>query len=184
MIDLSSNLLLSPTVDPTSRMHLTAAWRAFTKPPLEILIILTTAAGPISAATLINFAGSGEPGCTGDGGPALQAKLDNPFGLVRGPDKALWFADYEAHVVRRIAANGTITTVVGNGRAEYAGDGGPARGGSFRPPHELRFDRAGNLFICDTGNHVIRRYDPKTRVLTTFAGTGKEGYSGDGGPAS
>jgi streptogramin lyase len=135
-----------------------------------------------SAATLTNFAGTGEIGASGDGGWALQASLNTPFGIVRGPDNALWFADYEAGVVRRIGPDGTITTVV-KGTGAYDGDNGVALGSSLKNPHELRFDRAGSLFISDTGNHVIRRYDPRTKVLTTFAGTGRPGYSGDGGAA-
>jgi streptogramin lyase len=134
-------------------------------------------------AGLVNVAGTGEAGWAGDGGPALQAKLNNPYGLVRGPDRALWFADYEAHVIRRIAPDGSITTVVGVGRPGYAGDGGPAVAASLNNPHELRFDSAGSLFIADTGNNVVRRYELKTKILTTFAGVGKQGYSGDGGPA-
>src|SRR5205823_3705705 len=77
----------------------------------------------------------------------------------------------------------TITTVVGNGTDASGGAKGPTLGESLKNPHELRFDRAGYLFICDTGNHVIRRYDPRTKILTTFAGTGRAGYSGDDGAA-
>jgi len=120
------------------------------------------------SAAVTNFAGTGELGSTGDGGPAVQAQLDNPFGLVRGPDGAIWFADFGANVIRRIGTDGVITTVVGD----------------LNKPHEIRFDRNGNLFIADTGNHVIRRFDVKSKTLTAFAGTGTAGYSGDGGPAS
>jgi hypothetical protein len=70
-----------------------------------------------------NFAGTGVAGYSGDGAAAVQAQLNNPFGLVRGPDGALWFADYAANVVRRIGTNGVITTVAGNGKAAYSGDG-------------------------------------------------------------
>jgi streptogramin lyase len=136
------------------------------------------------AATLEVVAGSGEKGSDGDGGPALQAKFDNPFGLVRGPDGALWIADYGAHVIRRIDREGRISTVAGNGRAAYAGDGGPAREASLNHPHELQFGRDGHLYIADTSNHAIRRLDVKTGVITTWAGTGVAGNSGDGGPAS
>jgi streptogramin lyase len=130
------------------------------------------------------FAGSGAAGSSGDGGPATRAQLNNPFGLVRGPDGALWFADYSANVIRRVGKDGVITTVVGNGTAGYSGDGGGAAAASLTHPHEIRFDRAGNLFIADTGNHVIRRYDVKSGLLTTYAGTGRPGNSGDGGPAT
>src|SRR4051812_46654123 len=103
----------------------------------------------VSAAewTLSTFAGTGSPGIAGDGGPAVQAQLNAPFGLVRGPDRALWFCEYTGHRIRRIAADGTVTTVAGNGERGFAGDGGPALAASFNQPHEIRFDRAGNLFI-------------------------------------
>lgn len=147
------------------------------------LIALTLALESGSAGTAVRIAGSGTVGSDGDGGPALKARLNNPFGVVRGPDRSLWFADYEAHVVRRIAPDGTITTVIGNGTAAYSGDQGPARSASLNKPHELRFDAGGNLFISDTSNHAIRRHDAKTGIITTFAGNGQKGYSGDGGPA-
>lgn len=123
------------------------------------------------AATLSDLAGNGAAGFDGDGGQAVRATLDNPFGVVRGLDHALWFADYAAHVVRRIAPDGTITTVVG-------------RDAGLDHPHEIRFDRDGNLFIADTDNHLVRRRDARTGVVTVFAGTGRPGYSGDGGPAT
>ena len=150
---------------------------------LRFLVLVLAATLRCAAGSLTNYAGTGEAGWSGDGGPALQAKLDNPFGIVRGPDGALWFADYASNLIRRIAADGTIETVIGDGTAAYAGDGGAAREASLNHPHELRFDRAGNLFIADTSNHAIRRYNANTKTLSTFAGTGKPGYSGDGGKA-
>lgn len=138
---------------------------------------------PVQAAITV-LAGTGAVGAGGDGGPAVRATLNNPFGLVRGPDHALWFCDYAAHIVRRISPEGVITTEVGDGRPILAGDGGAARAASLNFPHELRFDREGNLWIADTSNHAIRRRDARTGVLTTVAGNGKPGYSGDNGPAS
>ncbi|MFM7101067.1 MAG: hypothetical protein ACKO3N_07835, partial [Verrucomicrobiota bacterium] len=150
-----------------------------------ILLVFLTAQPPAwSAARVETLAGTGQPGTDGDGGPALRARLHNPFGVVRGPDGALWFCEYDGHVVRRIDHDGTLTTVAGDGRAGYRGDGGPAREASLHQPHEIRFDRAGNLLIADMRNHAIRRVDARTRVITTVAGTGQPGYSGDGGPAA
>lgn len=150
---------------------------------LALGLLLATAL-TLPAATVRTIAGTGTKGFSGDGGPATSAKLDNPFGVVRGPDGAIWFCEYGSHTVRRIAKDGTITTVVGNGQMGYSGDGGPATAATMNQPHEIRFDRDGNLFIADMRNHAIRRWDAKTKVLTTFAGNGQPGYSGDGGPAA
>lgn len=142
---------------------------------------------PMSAAdawTISTIAGSGVAGFEGDGGPAKLALVNNPYGVVRGPDGALWFCEYTGQRIRRIARDGTISTVAGSGQRGYAGDGGPALAASFNQPHELRFDAAGNCFIADMVNHAIRRIDAKTGVITTFAGNRRRGYAGDNGPAA
>ena len=136
------------------------------------------------AATVSTFAGIGKAGASGDGGPATQATLNNPFGVVRGPDGAIWFCEYDGHTVRRVGKEGVITTVVGTGKAGYSGDGGPATKATLNRPHEIRFDAAGHLFIADMANHAIRRVDAKSGLITTLAGTGTGGFSGDGGPAA
>jgi len=156
----------------------------FVKRILSLLAVLLWATGLNAAGSLKPFAGTGVAGSNGDGGPASQAELNNPFGLALTPDGALWVADYAAHVVRRIGTHGVITTVVGNGTPAYAGDGGPARQASLKNPHEIRFDRDGNLFIADAGNNVIRRFDVHTGLISTVAGNGRPGFSGDGGPAT
>ena len=130
------------------------------------------------------FAGNGQKGHSGDGGKATQAQLDNPFGVVRGPDGAIWFCEYSGQRIRRVSQDGIISTIAGNGMAGYSGDGGPAILASFNLPHEIRFDRAGDLFIVDMNNHAVRKVNLKTGTISTLAGTGKPGYSGDGGPAT
>lgn len=133
--------------------------------------------------TITTFAGNGEQGFSGDEGPATAAKMDNPFGVVRGPDGAIWYCEYTGQRIRKVTPDGKIHTVAGNGQKGYAGDGGPALDATFNLPHEIRFDKEGNLYIADMQNHAIRKVDVKTGIITTFAGTGKAGYSGDGGPA-
>ncbi|MBS1810745.1 MAG: SMP-30/gluconolactonase/LRE family protein [Acidobacteria bacterium] len=135
-------------------------------------------------AQITTVAGTGQAGYTGDGGAAIQAKLDNPFGVVRGPDGALYFCDTNNHVIRRIASDGTIITVAGSGKKGYVGDGGAATKAELNEPYEVRFDRRGNLFFVERMNHIVRRVDAKTKIITTVAGTGKAGFSGDGSAAT
>ncbi len=132
---------------------------------------------------IVTVAGNGSAGYSGDGGPAVQAQLNQPFGVVRGPDGALYICDTGNHVIRRVAADGTIATVAGNGEAGYSGDGGPALEASLNEPYEIRFDRQGNMLFVEMVNHVVRRVDGQTGLISTLAGTGESGFSGDGGPA-
>ncbi|HYE98048.1 MAG TPA: hypothetical protein VEJ18_04010 [Planctomycetota bacterium] len=135
-------------------------------------------------AQVETFAGTGQAGTTGDGGPAARAQVNNPFGVVRGPDGAVYFCEYDGQVVRRVGPDGTITTVAGSGEKGYAGDGGPALKAAFNKPHEIRFDPRGDLYIADMANHAIRKVDLKSGVVSTVAGNGQAGYAGDGGPAA
>jgi len=128
-------------------------------------------------------AGTGEPGYSGDNGPAIKAKLNNPFGIVRGPDAALYICDMSNHVIRRVDTNGIITTVVGTGRKGYSGDGGPALKAELNEPYEIRFDAGGAMYFVEMPNHIVRRVHATTRVISTVAGAGKAGFSGDRGPA-
>src|SRR5262245_59922163 len=124
---------------------------------LLLLFTISTSAQP----AVSNFAGTGEKGFDGDGGPADKAKLDNPFGLVRGPDAALYVCDSMHHVIRRIdGKSGVITTVAGTPQKKgYAGDGRPATAALLNEPYEVRFDRSGNLFFVERMNHTVRRVD-------------------------
>lgn len=151
------------------------------------ILTLTLALGSSLHAsdwTIATFAGNGTKGGSGDGGPATAAQLDNPFGIVRGPDGALWFCEYSGQRIRKVTPDGIIHTVAGTGKIGYTGDNGPALQATFNLPHEIRFDKSGNYYIADMTNHAIRRVDAKTGIITTFAGTGKAGYSGDNGPAN
>ena len=96
----------------------------------------------------------------------------------------MYVTEVRNHRVRRVdLARGKISTVAGNGRQGYTGDGGPATEASLNEPYEVRFDRMGNMFFVEMKNHVVRRVDAQTEIIPTIAGTGQEGYSGDGGPA-
>jgi sugar lactone lactonase YvrE len=150
------------------------------------LVLLPVLAAPTMADQWVmeTIAGTGQKGFHGDGDLATKALLDNPFGVVRGPDGAIWFCEYSGQRIRRIGTDGRINTVAGNGQSGYSGDGGHALQASFNLPHEIRFDKKGDLFVVDMSNHAVRKIDLKSGTITTIAGTGSPGYSGDGGQAS
>jgi DNA-binding beta-propeller fold protein YncE len=149
-----------------------------------ILILLAT--GPLAAQDNLvrTVAGNGQKARSGDGGPATQAGVGGPFGVVIGPDKALYICETLNHCVRRVdLSTGTIITVAGSGEKGYSGDGGPATSARCNEPYEVRFDMAGNMYFVEMQNHLVRKVDAKTKTISTLAGTGMPGFSGDGGPA-
>jgi sugar lactone lactonase YvrE len=102
---------------------------------------------------------------------------------VIGPDGALYFCDLDNQRIRRLdLATNRITTIAGSGERGYRGDGSIAVNAALNMPHEIRFDARGNLFIAERDSHVVRKVDMKTGVISTVAGTGAPGFSGDGGP--
>ena len=152
------------------------------RPLVLLLLILTsaTAAGR-RVTTLI---GNGVSGYSGDGGPAGKAQVNNPYGLTIGPDGALYVCEVDSHIIRRMdLRTGILTTVAGNGKGGYSGDGGPATEAMLNQPYEVRFDRDGNMYFVEMKNHLVRRVDRKTKKISTVAGTGVAGFDGDGGPA-
>ncbi|MEZ6057003.1 MAG: hypothetical protein R3C01_09895 [Planctomycetaceae bacterium] len=129
-------------------------------------------------------AGNGENRYFGDGELATKAGCGGPFGVIVGPDKALYICETTTHVIRRVdPETGFATTIAGTGEKGNDGDGGPATRARINEPYEIRFDREGNLYFVDMVAAVVRRIDQGTGVISTVAGTGKVGFSGDGGPA-
>lgn len=126
-------------------------------------------------------AGNGKQGYRGDGGPAVKAHLDAPFDLAVAPDGSLYLVDSGNHRIRRIK-DGVITTVAGNGRNGFKGDGGPAVKAQLSEPTGIAFGSDGSFYIADRGNQCIRKVDPNG-LISSIAGSGPFGYSGDGGPA-
>lgn len=127
----------------------------------------------------------GSPGDTGDGGPATAAQMRTPSTAALDPiTGALFVADTGNDKIRRIDTGGTITTVAGSGAPGYAGDNGPASAALLRGPSGIAVDENGAVFIADTGNDRVRRIDPVTNIITTYAGTGIGGSTGDGGLAT
>jgi sugar lactone lactonase YvrE len=149
------------------------------------MIALLLAAGHTAGQTATTIAGTGTPGFSGDGGPGTLAEINNPYGLTTGPDGALYFCEIGNHRVRRLdLKTNRISTVAGSGQKGYAGDGGSALDAALNEPYEVRFDRSGNMFFAEMQNHVVRRVDAKSHIITTVAGTGTAGFAGDGGPAA
>jgi hypothetical protein len=131
---------------------------------------------------VFTIAGTTDFGNTGDGGPALQATFTTPFGVLPMADGSFYVADIDANVVRYVNHDGVINTVAGTGSPGYSGDDGPGPAARLAGPGRMAADADGNIYWCETKNHVIRRLAPGG-TIGTFAGVGTRGYSGDDGPA-
>ncbi len=141
----------------------------------------------ISATTgvITTVAGNGVRGFSGDGGPATSAALFDPVGVAVDGAGNLFIADASNNRIRRVSASsGVITTVAGNGTAGFSGDGGPATSASLSGPTGIAVDHAGNLLVVDASNNRVRRVSASTGIITTVAGNGSLGSSGDDGPAT
>jgi streptogramin lyase len=133
---------------------------------------------PADKPTVTTLLGTGVKGYS-------DTQVNNPYGMAIGPDGGLYFCDLDNQRIRRLdLASKQVTTVAGNGQRGYQGDGGPAVNASLSAPHELTFDSKGDLYFAERDNNVVRKVDMKTGIISTVAGTGTAGYSGDGGPAA
>ena len=135
-----------------------------------------------SAGIITTLAGTGTPGNNGDGGAATSAQLHWPEGIIVDSSLNLYIADTYNNKVRKVSSTGIITTFAGTGTAARGGDGGPATSAQLNAPVAVTIDALGNIYIADSNNNKIRKVS-STGIITTFAGTGRSGTSGDGGAA-
>ena len=157
--------------------------RVFTLACNLLLFLGLTAIVEAQPGTITTVAGTGVAGFSGDGGPATAARINSPRGVIMDGAGNLYIADRLNHRVRKVDIGGNITTVVGTGVAGFSGDGGPAILAQLNEPTGLALDGAGNLYIIAEFNHRVRKVDTGG-IITTVAGTGVAGFSGDGGPAT
>ena len=135
-----------------------------------------------ASGIITTIAGTGIGGYSGDGGQATAASINMPFGIVVDSGSII-FSDAQEDVVRKVDASGIITTIAGSPLATALGDGGPATAAMLNGPTGLALDAVGNLYIADGSLYRVRRVDRYTHIITTIAGNGVLGFSGDGGPA-
>jgi streptogramin lyase len=146
--------------------------------PALVVVALMSPRPFAATPTVTTVLGTGAPGYS-------DTQVNNPYGIIFGPDGALYFCDLDNQRIRRFdPRTKQVSTIAGSGEKGYSGDGGSALQATLNMPHEIQFDRAGNLYIAERDNHVIRKVDGKSRIISTVAGTGVAGFSGDGGPAT
>ncbi|MEV6962890.1 RICIN domain-containing protein [Streptomyces sp. NPDC051207] len=136
-----------------------------------------------SDGQISTVAGTGAAGFRGDGGPAVSAQLNGPFGVALDGAGDLYIADYVNHRIRKVAADGTISTVAGTGTAGFSGDDGPATSARLNCPVAMVVDSTGTLYVSDYNNHRVRKV-AVDGTISTVAGTGTGGFGGDDGPAA
>ncbi|MBI2823288.1 MAG: hypothetical protein HYX69_01205 [Planctomycetia bacterium] len=134
----------------------------------------------LNAETLVLVAGGQEEK---DGVPATRAKLHGPFAVDADRDGNFYIAEMTGHRVLRVDPRGLLTTLAGTGDKGASGDDGPARRAQFNGMHSLAVGKDGAIYVADTWNQCVRKVDPRHGTIARFAGTGRKGFNGDGGPA-
>jgi len=151
-------------------------------PPLLYIALLFSTG--INAQIITTFGGIGTAGDSGDGGPATSASISGFTTGTFDNNGNFYFAERGQHKIRKISNLGIITTIAGTGISGYSGDGGPASTAQLNNPIQVTIDAYNNLYIADLDNNRIRKISYSTGIITTVAGNGISGYSGDGGPAT
>lgn len=144
------------------------------------LLLLLVLSSPLQAAHVELVAGGGTAPAPGK---PTEVRLNTPFGVDFDSAGHLWFVELNGHRIGRIA-DGQLTIPAGTGMKGYTGDGGPGVSATFNGMHNLAIGPAGEVYVSDTWNQTVRKFDPQTGLVTTIAGTGEKGFSGDGGPAT
>ncbi len=136
-----------------------------------------------TAGIISTFAGTGTAGFSGDGGQATAAKLSSPIDIAFDRWRNVFIVDKSNNRIRKVNASGVISTIAGNGTAGYSGDGGQATAAEISNARGITIDTVGNIYFADLGNNVVRKINT-SGVISTFAGNGVSGYSGDGAQAT
>src|ERR1043165_3696538 len=150
-------------------------------PKLNLAVFIVFSCLTAHAESIVLVAGGGNGP---DGGPALGAKIDHPFATAIDKAGNIYTPEFGGDRIRKIDPKGIITTIAGIGTRSYSGDDGPASKAALNFMHHLSIGPDGNLYVADPGNFCVRKIDLNTGIITTFAGTGKKVFGGDGGPAA
>lgn len=137
-----------------------------------------------STGIITTIVGDGGGGHSGDGGPAIAAQVYRPVDVHADTSGNILIAEQYSHVVRKINTSGIITTIAGNGVSGYSGDYGQATNARLAKPTGLFVDKLNNIYVAEYNNGTVRKIDAATGMITTVAGIGITGFSGDGGPAT
>jgi hypothetical protein len=154
---------------------------------IKLLIALCLTGSMAKAQIIYTFAGNGTSGYSGDGGFAMQAKINTGGygqGITQDASGNTYFADAGNNVIRKVDLNGIISTFAGTGTAGYSGDGGAASSAELNTPADIAFNSSGDLYIADYSNNRIRCVNHTTGNISTVVGNGTAGYTGDGGAAA